>query len=62
MFLQNWDAPVLKFPLVQLPKKFKAAHIWNNRNGKKTFPLVQLPKKFKGHEQHDRDRGHERFH
>jgi len=35
-----------RFPLVQLPKKFKVCP--NRRiDGEKVFPLVQLPKKFK---------------
>ena len=36
-----------RFPLVQLPKKFKdVALVWTTQ-GETLFPLVQLPKKFK---------------
>ena len=35
------------FPLVQLPKKFKAALVKFCRELGRMFPLVQLPKKFK---------------
>ena len=36
-----------KFPLVQLPKKFKAEKKFSLDENHKEFPLVQLPKKFK---------------
>jgi len=37
-----------KFPLIQLPKKFKGEYIEKLPNGEYMFPLIQLPKKFKG--------------
>ena len=38
----------LKFPLVQLPKKFKELiSFWIRHLKRLRFPLVQLPKKFK---------------
>jgi len=36
------------FPLVQLPKKFKALLCKGHKQQPTVFPLVQLPKKFKG--------------
>ena len=40
--------PRNSFPLIQLPKKFKALVIYTmQQEAPETFPLIQLPKKFK---------------
>jgi len=45
----NWDitAHNQKFPLIQLPKKFKDMIVPPELRGEELFPLIQLPKKFK---------------